>query len=418
MAKAATETATARMVNEFNAPPWLGGRGRETTLGQLAAIQTAELPPPEATGAIAVDGRARTFDCAPTLTDSQVLDFCRTGVLLLPGVVPDDVNARARDYLEGRIESRPQSIPAGMTVDTLERMRGTGEPSGILLEPWFIEGVLLQPQLAGALRSLLGAGVGLPVVASHHGRLGALAGEQSAAAVTEPVQAAAAWHQDADCLFGPELNFLEVFYFPQDTPPEAGPTEVVPGTQNGRVPPVQKEEGYEHGDAVLCAGGAGTLAIHHQSILHRRAAITVSQPRHMLKCTLPLACPSRSCGCSESARAPADNYWRTSAPRRDWVVQPDFDLQTAYYGGHDIARFVAHSLFWLHGRGDDYRIVGGQAWPASIENQIGPSWGFPGHGEQAGHEGVGSIWQGSRGYTPDWGRQNTESYYYTPAPRL
>ena len=29
MAKAATETATARMVNEFNAPPWLGGRGRE-----------------------------------------------------------------------------------------------------------------------------------------------------------------------------------------------------------------------------------------------------------------------------------------------------------------------------------------------------------------------------------------------------
>ena len=47
---------------------------------------------------------------------------------------------------------------------------------------------------------------------------------QSAAAVTEPVQAATGWHQDADCLFGPELNFLEVFYFPQDTPAEAGPT--------------------------------------------------------------------------------------------------------------------------------------------------------------------------------------------------
>ena len=73
------------------------------------------------------------------------------------------------------------------------------------------------------------------------------------------------------------------------------------------------------------------------------------------------------------------------------MVQPDFDLQTAYYGGHDIARFVAHSLFWLHGRGDDYRIVGGQAWPASIERQIGPSWGFPGHGKQAGHEGVALI---------------------------
>ena len=109
----------------------------------LARPPSAELPPPEATGAIAVDGRARTFDCAPTLTDTQVLDFCRTGVLLLPGVVTDDVNARARDYLEGRIESRPQSIPAGMTVDTLERMRGTGEPSGMTV----VEPVKMPPAL-------------------------------------------------------------------------------------------------------------------------------------------------------------------------------------------------------------------------------------------------------------------------------
>jgi hypothetical protein len=33
-----------------------------------------------------------------------------------------------------------------MTVADLEGMRGMGEPSGILLEPWFIEGVLLQVQ--------------------------------------------------------------------------------------------------------------------------------------------------------------------------------------------------------------------------------------------------------------------------------
>ena len=291
------------VLNEFNAPPWLGGRGRETRLGELAAIQTAELPPSDATGAISVDSRTRTFDCAPTLSDSQVLDFCRTGVLLLPGVVREDVNARTRDYLEGRLESNPQSIPAGMTIDDLEGMRGTGEPSGILLEPWFIDGVLLQPQLAGALRSLLGAGVGLPVASSHHGRVAALAGEQSAEAVTEPVQGATGWHQDADCLFGPELNFLEVFYFPQDTPAEAGPTEVVPGTHNGRVPPSQKDEGYEHSDAVLCAGPAGTLAIHHQSILHRRAVISVSQPRHMLKCKLRLL--ESNCGWSDSVRGPA-----------------------------------------------------------------------------------------------------------------
>ena len=37
-----------------------------------------------------------------------------------------------------------------MTAADLEGMRGTGEPSGILLEPWFIEGVLLQVQPAAA----------------------------------------------------------------------------------------------------------------------------------------------------------------------------------------------------------------------------------------------------------------------------
>jgi hypothetical protein len=42
----------------------------------------------------------------PMLTDSQVLDFCRTGMLLLPGAVPEVINAKARAYLEG-------SVPVG-----------------------------------------------------------------------------------------------------------------------------------------------------------------------------------------------------------------------------------------------------------------------------------------------------------------
>jgi len=49
------------------------------------------------------DRRGRTFDCEPTLTDSQVAEFCREGHLLLPGVVPDEINERTCDYLEGKI---------------------------------------------------------------------------------------------------------------------------------------------------------------------------------------------------------------------------------------------------------------------------------------------------------------------------
>jgi hypothetical protein len=51
-------------------------------------------------------------------------------------------------------------------------------------------------------------------------------------------------------------------------------------------------------------------------------------------------------------------------------------------------------FYWLSGKGDQYRIIGGQAWPWSIKNQIGPSYGF------------GS----SKGYKPDWRKNNPDGY--------
>ena len=115
------------------------------------------------------DPQNRTFDCEPTLTDSQVVEFCREGYLLLRGVVPDEINQRACDYLEGKIEANPSFIPTGMTAEDLARIRASHEPSTILLEDWFIEYVLLNAQLTSATRSLLGNNVGLPVLVSLHG---------------------------------------------------------------------------------------------------------------------------------------------------------------------------------------------------------------------------------------------------------
>ena len=88
------------------------------------------------------------------------------------------------------------------------------------------------------------------------------------------------------------------------------------------------------------------------------------------------------------------SYWRTVPPQRDWITEPDFDFQRAYYGGHDQARYVAHMFSWLCGKGDDYRIIGGQAWPWISPNQIGSSYGF------------GS----DRGYRPDWRKRNEDGY--------
>ena len=292
------------------------------------------------------------FDCEPTLTDSQVLDFCRQGYLMLEGVVPDAVNQRTCDYLEGKIEANPSFIPAGMGAADMVRIRASHEPSTILLEDWFIEHVLLNAQLGGAMRSLLGANIGLPVLVSHH-------------AVTCPAESQG-WHQDADHIFGPEVDFLEVFYFPQDTPAELGPTELVPGSHFAPTSRAPEDAG------VLSAGPAGTLGIHHQSILHRRGASTASGLRHMLKY----------------------NYWRSAVPQRDWLRESDFDFQTAYYGGHNEARYAAHMFYWMCGMGDEFRIIGGQGWPWRTENQIGPSYGF---GRQVG-------------YQPNWRKDNRDGY--------
>ncbi len=304
--------------------------------------------------AVNFDAARRTFDCEPSLTDTQVLEFCRQGYLLLPGAVPDPINQRSCAYLEGRIPANPSYSPAGMTHQDLERIRASHEPSAIFLEDWFLENVLLNPQLAGIMRSLLGRHVGLPVLASHH-RVECPAPPQG-------------WHHDADHLFGPELHFVEVFYFPQDTPAELGPTELVPGTHLGP----SRREAEDKG--VLAAGPAGTLGIHHQSILHRRGLSTATGLRHMLKY----------------------NYWRTSPPQRDWIIEPHFDFHTAYYGGHNAARYAAHMYYWLCGKTDQYRIIGGQAWPWSSPNQIGPSYGF---GQQ-------------QGYLPDWRKNNHDGYAY------
>ena len=82
----------------------------------------------------------KTYDCAPTLNDTQVLDFCKNGYLLLEGVVPDEINQRTTKYLDG---------------DDFY------EPTGILEQDWFVENVTLNPAAAGAVRALLGAGAHL-----------------------------------------------------------------------------------------------------------------------------------------------------------------------------------------------------------------------------------------------------------------
>ena len=282
-----------------------------------------------------------TYDCEPTLTDSQVLDFCKTGYLMFEGVVPDEVNRKTMEYCD--------QYP-------------TPEPQGILREGWFVENVIVNPIVAGVLRSLLGADFHLPIKMANHRVSCPMTTEKE---VQEFPVMSGVWHADGNYRYTPELNFLQVFYYPQDTPFEMGPTQIVPGSHLIR----NKGKFMFHLDgirgAIPTTAPAGSIFITVYHIWHRRGPSTASGIRNLLKYF----------------------YWRTTPPKRDWIIEPAFDFASANYAGgptgdygyvelfRDVIK-VAEMFLWLCGRHESFQNLGGQSWPLTADRNDTP-YGFP-----------------------------------------
>ncbi len=270
----------------------------------------------------------KAYDYEPTLTDSQVLEFCKNGYLLLEGVVPDEINRMTTEYLE---------------------RNASKEPTGILDEEWFIDGVILNRVAAGAVRSLLGANFHIPILMSNH-------------RVTGPHPVTGGWHVDGNYQWGPELNYLQVFYYPQSTPVEVGPTEVLPGSHLIR----NKASFMGHLNVirgtVSTASPGGSIFLTAYQIWHRRGRSTAATLRNMLKYF----------------------YWRTTPSRRDWIVEPDFDFASVSYSppvGAYVEQFrgdckTAEMFLWLCGKHEAYQNLGGQSWPLPAHRNDTP-YGYP-----------------------------------------
>ena len=99
-----------------------------------------------------------THDCPATLTDTEVLEFCKSGFIKLEAVVPSWVNEKAFARC-GEIDSVPNEERGGKLPN---------EPSALLAEDWFVEHVIKCPAVVGAVRSLLGKAFGLPILISNH----------------------------------------------------------------------------------------------------------------------------------------------------------------------------------------------------------------------------------------------------------
>jgi hypothetical protein len=260
-------------------------------------------------------------DIKPTMTDQAVLDFCKTGIHIVEEVIPEATNRWVTDYLNQE----------GAT------------PNELVRDKRYIEEVLLHPEVAGAARSLLGENFQLPDWMANHRLVGPMPAKQ--------------WHVDGGSGFERLCNLLQVFYIPQSNTKEMGPTLFLPGSH---IVPIAREEldhfGHLAGQAATVAPG-GSVFFTAYSIWHRQSEKIDQSTRNLLKW----------------------EFWRTAPPKRDWIVDPDFDFAGAdysytnpYFSGatrkwQSVLR-VAEMFYWLCGKKDEYNVVGGSGWPFSASD--------------------------------------------------
>ena len=283
----------------------------------------------------------RNYDTLPTLSDTEIIEFCAKGFLMLDGVVSDETNRRTVEFLDEHSDSSD-----------------IFSPIELLNEDWFVDNVVLQPDAAGAIRSLLGKDFRLPNMMANHR--------------TELPQPAQDWHFDGGSMRGHELNYLQVFYYPQECTKDMGPTELLPGSHflwalRTYISHLGGIRGTYHSVA-----SAGSIFITVYSIWHRRSASTGSGIRNLLKY----------------------NYWRTVKPERDWIIKSDFDIANVDFSVGDFNSVErpsyrqqfrdcydsAEMYAWLSGKHDEFKLLGGQGWPMPnrrLHKWIGRPYGIP-----------------------------------------
>ncbi len=263
-------------------------------------------------------------DIKPTMTDQDVLDFCKKGLFVLEGVIPDRTNHWVSEYLNQE-----------------------GNDSQTLLEEErFVEEVLLNPKVSGVTRSLLGERFQLPDWMANHRLVGP--------------QKTKNWHMDAGSKFERTCNLLQVFYIPQANTNEMGPTLFLPGSHLVPIPREELEHFGHLAGQVATVGPAGSVFFTAYSIWHRQSEKVDSSTRNVLKWVT----------------------WRTVPPKRDWIIGNDFEFTRVdysytndYFCGparkwQSVLR-VSEMFYWLCGKSEEFHVVGGAGWPFSASDPRG-----------------------------------------------
>ena len=219
------------------------------------------------------------------LSDAQMQTFISDGFLVLQPDVPTDVHTAVYDKLQWMLDE--DYNPGNNILPRVPEMQQ----------------VLDAIEVRGALSSVLGADYVLHPHRFCHSNFpgketpeGPKVGEGSTTFV--------GWHQDSHSpLSRPRHhfpNYAMLLYYPQDTPPELGPTQLIPGTQYNR-----SLSDADRARGIQVSGDAGTCVLLHFDMAHGGSLNVGDHCRHMVKFVFARVSESR--GPSWDCR---DRQWR------------------------------------------------------------------------------------------------------------
>lgn len=189
-----------------------------------------------------------------------VARFIADGYLRFDALVPDELNRRVMAEIQGERLAGCRFNDDGLELGDF--LAGT---------PAYRE-ILRIPKLAAAIRALVGDDPGADHCAVHVVPARAVNGQW--------------WHADATIDQRTTAFDVQVFYFPHDTPREAGGTMFLPGSHFRRVHEAQtcRYQNFAGQAQTVCP--AGTVMIAHHNLWHCGRPNHTDRTRYMVKLRL------------------------------------------------------------------------------------------------------------------------------------
>ena len=226
------------------------------------------------------------------LTDRQVTEFWRDGVVTVPDAVNPTQLAALRADLDGWVEeSRSHEEPWGETLDgrprfdvqpghsaarpALRRVAAPSEVSNAHYE------VMVDSAMVDMVTALIG-----PDVKVHHSKVNT----KLPGSATE-----VEWHQDFPYTPHSNTDLVTALLMVDEVTEENGPLEVAPGSHDGPLHSLWHDGTFTGAiapdvasglrrDAVRCTGEAGSVCLMHTKLAHGSAPNRSDRPRTLFIC--------------------------------------------------------------------------------------------------------------------------------------